>query len=453
MTTGLGENGFIAFIGKVNGKAGTFYGVQLDRAGGKNNGTVDGTRYFSCPESHGVFVREENIQVKKSSNELNDKYMEDFHGALASMGVAPPHESSDERIGRFKHDDFLGSFSGKNCDSTGNWNSGPKNPQGMLCDVSDRPLLCSSVSSTGQEVVLGGSDHSLRIYDVNSGKLKRQLYSKRFGHSEWVTCCSYCPDGTVISGGMDSKLCIWRGVQSLDLEGHRGSVSKVIVTSKGGHAISCSYDKTVRIWNLRSKIESACMTGHKAPILEMGMSNGGLITGSRDGQLLFWDLVRCKMTQRSEEHDGHVTALHCDDNGLIVSGDQSGTMRLWDSRTGGSIHAACIHPGGAVNCIKSHGGTIVSAGADRMLNILDERKMDQVLKQIDSHKDYIYSLNVSDCHIFSGSGDGMVLVHDIQTGTLNYGLGANRAGVRCIELTYRNMITAGDDGTAMVYQF
>ena len=57
----------------------------------------------------------------------------------------------------------------------------------------------------GDRVVTGSSDHGLREYNITTGKQIRQLYSKRYGHTEWVTSVSYAPDGRVLSGGMDAK--------------------------------------------------------------------------------------------------------------------------------------------------------------------------------------------------------------------------------------------------------
>lgn len=56
----------------------------------------------------------------------------------------------------------------------------PADPAGRLCDASDRPLLCMSVR--GEEVVVGGADHALYAYDIESGKLTRRLYTKTHGH-------------------------------------------------------------------------------------------------------------------------------------------------------------------------------------------------------------------------------------------------------------------------------
>ena len=40
---------------------GKWIGVILDEANGKNNGTVQGKKYFSCDDNHGMFVRQTQV--------------------------------------------------------------------------------------------------------------------------------------------------------------------------------------------------------------------------------------------------------------------------------------------------------------------------------------------------------------------------------------------------------
>lgn len=61
--TGKGQRGTVAYIGATLFASGKWVGVILDEAKGKNDGTVQGKRYFTCEENHGIFVRQSQIQV------------------------------------------------------------------------------------------------------------------------------------------------------------------------------------------------------------------------------------------------------------------------------------------------------------------------------------------------------------------------------------------------------
>mmetsp|Transcript_9248 Transcript_9248/g.23366 ORF Transcript_9248/g.23366 Transcript_9248/m.23366 type:complete len:501 (-) Transcript_9248:250-1752(-) len=349
---------------------------------------------------------------------------------------------------------------------------GPADPQGMVVDVSDRPNICASVDWAAGEAVIGCSDHALYGVDVHSGRLRRTLYTKKSGHAEWVTCVTHTADGRVVSGGMDSRLCLWPrgGSTCQNLEGHSSSVSQVKLDRRSGAVLSASYDKTVKVWDVnstRARLGSS-LEGHAAPVLELETGPGGLaISGDRSGHILLWDLHTGGSSWRLKNvHRGHITALAWyggggeEDTHLFMSGGQDGCLRVWDRRERSNMATKELHVNdqgvGALSDIlppmRATAEKVVTAGADGVVRILEPRQSFAELHAVPV-TNFIYSCAAAGGLALVGCGDGALHVIDIENGAISYALGANQAAVRTIDASADRMVAAGDDGNVIIYSF
>eukprot|EP00484_Ammonia_sp_Unknown_P026595 CAMPEP_0197031898 /NCGR_PEP_ID=MMETSP1384-20130603/10730_1 /TAXON_ID=29189 /ORGANISM="Ammonia sp." /LENGTH=856 /DNA_ID=CAMNT_0042461477 /DNA_START=22 /DNA_END=2589 /DNA_ORIENTATION=+ len=77
--------GVVKFMGSVDDKPGTYYGVELNAPQGKNNGTVKGRYYFKCNKNYGIFLKIKEIEPLAGGQ------------AFANNAMPPPPPNDDEK--------------------------------------------------------------------------------------------------------------------------------------------------------------------------------------------------------------------------------------------------------------------------------------------------------------------------------------------------------------------
>src|SRR5258707_3420572 len=108
----------------------------------------------------------------------------------------------------------------------------------------------ASYSPNGARGITGSDDHTIRIWDAESGAVVGEPLT---GHDQGVNSVAYSPDGRhIISGSDDRTVRIWDAETGAavgnPLEGHAQSVGSVAYSPDSRHIISGSNDHTIRIW-------------------------------------------------------------------------------------------------------------------------------------------------------------------------------------------------------------
>ena len=95
-----------------------------------------------------------------------------------------------------------------------------------------------------------------------------------------------------------------------DLAGHVGWVNACAVTSDGRRAVSASWDRTLKVWDLDRDRVLATLEGHAGGVNACAVTPDGrrVVSASWDRTLKVWDLARVRRLATLEGHAGGVSA-------------------------------------------------------------------------------------------------------------------------------------------------
>jgi len=170
---------------------------------------------------------------------------------------------------------------------------------------------------------------------------------------------------------------VYAGQPQRALVGHAHFVSDVVLSSDGQFALSCSWDKTLRLWELATGATTRRFIGHNKDVLSVAFSadNRQIVSGARDKTLKLWNtLGECKHTIDSDSEPGaHNEWVSCvrfspnTTNPLVVSGGWDKIVKVWNLRDcrlktdlighTGYINAVTVSPDGSLCASGGKDGT------------------------------------------------------------------------------------------------
>ncbi|CAF3244551.1 unnamed protein product [Rotaria socialis] len=167
-------------------------------------------------------------------------------------------------------------------------------------------------------IVSGSRDKTARIWrPSDKTSFEQRAVLKNHTHYIIATCYippnSEFPDGLIVTGGNDKKICVYsakQGIYLFTLEGHEQTVSSLSHVPQTDQLLSGSWDFTGRIWSLSTKKCIQTLKGHSKAIwaiISMGdvtQNSNIILTGAADNIIMGW-----KNQVKFQIYEGHTNCV------------------------------------------------------------------------------------------------------------------------------------------------
>ena len=167
-----------------------------------------------------------------------------------------------------------------------------------------------------------------------------------------------------------------RGPAKQTMQGHRGTVTCVVLHPKFELAVSASEDATIKVWDYESGEFERTLKGHTNAVNDVAFDAAGdvLASCSSDLSIKLWDFretYACRKTLMGHEHTVSGVCFVPGTSGHLVSCSRDGSVRMWEVQTGYCIHTIEAHGSDWVRAIdvSPDGSFLASCSNDRTAKV------------------------------------------------------------------------------------
>lgn len=190
------------------------------------------------------------------------------------------------------------------------------------------------LSSDGLYALSGSWDHTLRLWDLTSGKTSRRFV----GHTKDVLSVAFSADNRqIVSGSRDRTIKLWNTLAqckyTINEESHNDWVSCVRFSPSSANPliVSAGWDKLVKVWNLTNCKLKTNHIGHNGFLNTVTVSPDGSLcaSGGKDQQAMLWDLNEGKHLYTLDAGDT-INSLVFSPNRYWLCAAAGSTIKIWD---------------------------------------------------------------------------------------------------------------------------
>ena len=273
---------------------------------------------------------------------------------------------------------------------------GHKNAINTLCVLQDRYIAS------------GSSDHTIKIWDSFSDKLKIRSIKSLDYHVDIINSIIDIDKGNyIISSGRDDKLCLWDIKEIIDNRDllNNDNIEDIVYNEKKIFPKKTIFSESIVVYSL-------CL-----------LSNGKIVISGRDETIKIVDKDLKKVDIILKKNTGSVLSVAEFSDGILISGGVDNSVKIWDLNKKILLNTYKGHKGqiNSVIKIKYNNNTFLSASSDQTIKILSYNVNSLIKEKIEcegnleGHKGAVYCLlELLDGRIASGATDWTVKIWNIK---------------------------------------
>ncbi len=302
-------------------------------------------------------------------------------------------------------------------------------------------------------------------------------------HSNPILSVAISPDGKTIVSNSDDNIKLWSIATKQEicaLNGHRDKVNVVAISPDGQILASGSEDKTIKLWNLATGQNIQSLVGHSNSIHALAFtpipsdkssslssprfggsegseeSEGGMLaSGSDDHTIKLWNLATGEQIRTLTGHSSSVRSVAFSPDGkILVSGSLDRTIKVWNVSTGKLIRTLPFSDKVISVAISPDGKTLASVSFDRTIKLWNLATGEQIRTLI-GHSSKVTSIAFSPDGrtLASGSFDRTIKLWDQVTGKPIRTLVAHSDSVNALAFSKdgKILISGSEDNTIKIW--
>ncbi|KIJ63467.1 hypothetical protein HYDPIDRAFT_92297 [Hydnomerulius pinastri MD-312] len=210
------------------------------------------------------------------------------------------------------------------------------------------------------------------------------------------------------------------------MSGHMGAISGIAFTAGDERVVTCSYDKTIHIWNTTTGEEESSLTSPsyhgRFNCIAVMKDRKRVVSCDDDWKVEVWDLENLTLVEELNGHRGKVySVVVSPDEELVASGGESRSIMLTKRfKNGQKGKQQWIETGFHTwsLCFSPDGKELASGLSDNSIRIFQVGTRHTLVDPMRDHEGRVTSVlwSLDGRHLFSGSFDKTIRKWDRRTG-------------------------------------